>query len=288
MTTVRVPAWLYRQFDADPARDVPAEAFGGWTRVDAELDLDHVALVVMHAWDAGTPEDFPGWYRHVEYLPRANRIVKEVFPGLLAAARSASLRVIHVVGGGEYYKHLPGYHATRRLARWQQFVENLGHAGLGRLRKSASRRVLDEIRAANAGGGPHNQADIKKGFERVDFPPEARPLDTEAIAENTPQLLATCKKHVIDHLVYAGFAINWCLLLSPGGMADMARHGVMCSAIRQATTAVETKETARGELGKENALWRVALAFGFIFDLDDLLRALQGRTVHPTGRTSPG
>ena len=274
MTTVHVPAWLYRQFDADPSRDVPAEAYGGWTRVDAGLDLGHTALVVMHAWDAGTPEEFPGWYRHVEYIPRANQILKDVFPGMLATARSASLRVFHVVGGGNYYKHLPGYVTTRRLARWQQFLASLGQ---GRVRGDASRKKLDEIRTANAGCGAHNQADIKRGFERLGFPPEARPLDTEAIAENTPQLLAVCKKHGINHLIYSGFAINWCLLLSPGGMADMSRHGVMCSAIRQATTAVENKETARGELGKENALWRVALAFGFVFDLDGLVSALKSR-----------
>jgi nicotinamidase-related amidase len=271
VTTVHVPAWLYRQFDADPSRDVPAEAYGGWTKVDIDLDLDHTALVVMHAWDAGTPDDFPGWYRHVEYIPRANRILKDVFPGMLAAARASGLRVVHVVSGGKYYKHLPGYVKTRRLAWWRQFLAGLGQGGV---HGDASRKKLDEIRAAHAGGGANNQADIKRGFERLDFPPEARPLDTEAIAENSPQLLALCKKHGVNHLVYSGFAINWCLLLSPGGMADMSRHGVMCGVIRQATTAVENKETARGELGKENALWRVALAFGFVFDLDDFLRAL--------------
>lgn len=47
-----------------------------------------------------------------------------------------------------------------------------------------------------------------------------------------------------------------------------------CPAIRQAVTAVENKETARGELCKEIGLWRVALAFGFVFDLDDFVSAI--------------
>ena len=64
--------------------------------------------------------------------------------------------------------------------------------------------------------------------------------------------------------------------MSPGGMAEMAhKYGVMCSAIRQATTAVENKESARQEWCKELALWRVALAFGFVFDVDDLVAALK-------------
>ena len=54
----------------------------------------------------------------------------------------------------------------------------------------------------------------------------------------------------------------------------MSQRGIMCSVIRQAVTAVENKETARGELCKEIALWRVALAFGFVFDVDDLINAL--------------
>ena len=35
--------------------------------------------------------------------------------------------------------------------------------------------------------------------------------------------------------------------------------------------------TARGELCKEIGLWRVALAFGFVFDVDDFVGALPRR-----------
>jgi hypothetical protein len=58
-------------------------------------------------------------------------------------------------------------------------------------------------------------------------------------------------------------------------MADMSKHGILCSALRQATVAVENKETAGRQLCKEIALWRVALAFGFVFDVDDFVRAIQ-------------
>jgi hypothetical protein len=87
----------------------------------------------------------------------------------------------------------------------------------------------------------------------------------------------------VNHLVYAGFAINWCLLMSPGGMLEMSRRGIMCSALRQAVTAVENKETARHELAKEIGLWRVALAFGFIFNVDDFVSAI-ARPAEPEPR----
>jgi len=122
--------------------------------------------------------------------------------------------------------------------------------------------------------GEHNRQDVDRGFAALDFMPQARPVADEGIAENGEQLFALCRDAGVNHLIYAGFAINWCLLLSPGGMMDMSRRGLMCSAIRQAVTAVENKETARRELCKEIALWRVAIGFGFVFDVDDLIGAL--------------
>jgi hypothetical protein len=59
-------------------------------------------------------------------------------------------------------------------------------------------------------------------------------------------------------------------------MVDMNRHGIMCSTILEAVTAVENKESARNQLGKELALWRVALEFGFVFKLDNFLAGLNG------------
>jgi hypothetical protein len=62
--------------------------------------------------------------------------------------------------------------------------------------------------------------------------------------------------------------------MSPGGMVDMSRRGVICSVLRQAVTAVENRESAAAEAHKEEALWRIALAFGFVFDVDDVVAQL--------------
>jgi hypothetical protein len=59
-------------------------------------------------------------------------------------------------------------------------------------------------------------------------------------------------------------------------MAEMQQYGLMCSALRQATTAVENGATARFELCKEVALWRISLAFGFVFEADDFIAAVKG------------
>lgn len=268
MATLRLKARCYQQFDADYTREVPGEGYGGWQDGEIEISRERTAVVVMHAWDAGTREQFPGWYRCVEYIPRANAICETVFPRLLGACRRHGFRLFHVAGGGSYYRACPGYRRAVELAGeappalpWIEGDEVLAR--------------LKAFRAEHVFVGRHNEEDVRKGFERVDFPPQARPRDDEPVAENAHQLFAVCRHYKVNHLIYAGFAINWCLLMSPGGMLDMSRQGVMCSAFSDAVTAVENRETARGELCKAEALWRVALNFGFVFTTGDFAAALE-------------
>jgi hypothetical protein len=266
-SVISIPACFYQQFDADYTLDVPAEGFSGWQKEDIAIDLSHTAVVVMHAWDCGTNDQYPGWYRHVEYIPRAQYISSNIFPDLLKSVRSSPMQLFHVVGSGAYYKQYSGYKKAKKLAGKSKFK-------YPSIKKDASRRVLDRFRSDNASSGMHNRQDIQKGFKSLDFSPEAMPVGDEGIAENHEQLFALCKEHEISHIIYVGFAINWCLLFSPGGMADMSKYGIMCSTIRQAVTAVENDFTAKNEICKEIALWRVSLAFGFVFDLKDVLSSL--------------
>jgi hypothetical protein len=274
MRALRLPASYYQQFDADHERHVPGEGYGGWKRETVELSWEHTAVVVMHAWDCGTREEYPGWYRAVEYIPRANAICQEVFPRLLGAVREHGFRLFHVAGGGSYYKQLPGYLKAVELA-------GPPPRAVEQIEADESLRRLRSFRAERVFVGGHNQEDVNRGFARLEFPPQARPRDDEGVAENGHQLFGLCRHHGVNHLLYAGFALNWCLLMSPGGMLDMSQRGVMCSAFRQAVTAVENRETARQELCKELGLWRVALAFGFVFDVDDFLTALSAASREP-------
>jgi len=267
---LRIPAEYYQHMDANYDLPVPEEGFGGWKKETLEFSRTHTAVVVMHAWDHGTYEEFPGWWRVVPYIPRSKAILRDVFPPLLKAVRASDLPLFHVAAGGDYYKDLPGHkHAIEVAASSLSEYE--------KAQEDPIRERLYAFRQEHAYPGLHNLKDIERGFARVDFPDEARPEAGEGIAENGQQLFGLCKEKGINHLIYCGFAINWCLLLSPGGMAEMQKYGVMCSAIRQATTAVESKESAPRELCKEFGLWRVSLSFGFVFDVDDFVAALEGQ-----------
>src|SRR5688500_3886138 len=115
-TTLRLPASYYQQFDADYTLDVPAEGYGGWKQAEIEIAPQHTAVVVMHAWDGGTPADYPGWHRAAEFLSRAGEVCRTVFPPLLNAVRASGFNLFHVAGGGTYYQDYPGYHRAVALA----------------------------------------------------------------------------------------------------------------------------------------------------------------------------
>jgi len=204
----------------------------------------------------------------VEYLPRSQHIMETVFPALRASASRAGLRTYHVVGGGGYYQHYPAWAETVALAGEPPPPP----AGVI---QDDSIAALRAWKAEQVFVGSHNRPDCDRGFKAMtDFPAPARPAPGEAICKDAHQLTAVCQRDGVNHLIYCGFAINWCLLKSPGGMIDMSRRGAFCSAIREGVTAVENRESARTESHKEAALWRVALAFGFVFADADLRATL--------------
>lgn len=269
MRYLKVPAWLYQQFGADYSLDVPHEAYGGWQNVPTALPLERTALISMHLWQFPPREEIPGLYSGHPYIPDANRMVAEVYPPLLAAARAATMPIIHVVMGGHgYFLDLPGYKQTLAVAG----AEPARPAGA--LPDAEGADVIRALRTRQGYPGADNLPDIQRAHARVKFPDGALPAAGEYIAATTHQLNAVCRNLGVSHLIYMGFNTNWCLLVSPGGMVDMSRLGYVCSVIRDATNAVENKESARGEKHKEEALWRTSVGFGLVFDSAPLITAL--------------
>lgn len=266
---VRLRTHYYQQFDADYTRDVPAEGYGGWRTAEIEIDPAHTAVVVMHAWNLGTPEQYPGQFRCCGEQLATYRVCRDVFPALLSAVRQSPLHLFHVVSGAGYYEQYPGYQRTLTLA-------GAHPAAPASCTPNPTYEMLNRFRADRVFPGAHNQADCARAWEAVSFPSEAEPHGEEGIARDAHQLLALCRDAGVNHLIYAGFNIDWCLLMSPGGMVDMSRHGLICSAFRDAVTAVENKETARTGLGKDISLWRVSVGFGFVFETGDLIASIQG------------
>lgn len=276
---LKLRANFYRQFDADYSLPVPAEGYGGWFSEEIEIESHRVAVVLMHAWDCGTLESNPGGWRCCDEIPRTYRVCREVLPPLLAAIRASKLPLIHVVSGAGYFEQYPGYQKAAQLAGADDpAVPQVDKEGLyWRTKNFVTDRTFP---------GKQNKIDLASA-PKLTFPKEAVPTGDEGVAKNSQQLFALCKHLGVNHLIYMGFNIDWCLLMSPGGMNDMWRHGVICSAVRQAVTAVENKETARQELAKEIGLWRVSVQGGLVLDDKDFIAGLRTISQAPAVSAAP-
>jgi len=266
--TTYIPAWIYRQFGADYALEYPGEGFGGWLKADAPFDLERCAVVLMHAWEVQPRDVIPGHWSCAEYIARADEICKNLLPPFLETVRQSGMLLIHVADSSQTVSHYPGFKLVEDMAAKP--------ARPPQIERGAAVGELSELKVKIAHPGGDNMADIVKGRSMgFDFNQYVRPAGDEYIATDSDQLFEICKKHHIDHLIYTGFCINFCLMISTGGWVDMSRRGLTCSAVKELVTAVENKESCRTERHKEYGLWNLTINSGVVLEARDFTDAIK-------------
>ena len=257
-----IRAYYYAQQGADCSLPQPALGFHGWRETEIPVDPARTAIVVMHAWK--TP-DTEGLRQHVEYIGRANQIMEERFPTFLQAVRQSGVRIIHVAAGFEAaLDNFPGYRRMQQECPPEEYETVDSTPTLRELK-------MRHWRLTGAEDSTHHMQ-IEEGYAKYDF--AVKPRDNEDVVIAANQLLHLCRKHGIEHLIYTGFAVNACLMLSPCGCLDMTRRGLICSIVGDLTTAVENKESCIGERNREYGLWQFSVQGGFVFTSDTLLQTL--------------
>jgi nicotinamidase-related amidase len=275
---ISLPWRIYRHFPADFSRwDEAAAGFRGWEAEVRELDLDRTCLVLMHFPERGlTPETewgpdcrTPGALGTVEWVPRTMDVVTFRMPRLVKAAREAGLLVVHVGGA-------PGKGPV-----WEKSLAEAGDPPP----PDPDRIARDEQRWARHTRDVFDLPRENKAAMEVEAPQLVgsdrdnilAPQPGDVCAAYSWQLHRLLKNRDVDHIIYCGWALNWCLWFSPGGMSDMSRKGYLCSAVRGGCVAIENRESAVGEKNLEYAYWKTSTMFGYVFDLHELTTALRKR-----------
>ena len=265
----------YRHYPVDFAEGKEgAIGFKGWGgKEEITVSADETAIIPMHIWNIDISSELPftsegpagGVMDMLEWASRSAPIIKTVIPPVFDAARKAGIPLIHVASGENYAKKYPGYQRALKLAGSEP-------AGPGKAPKHDIAKPPDDRKNELVFGERFTQS-IDYYSERIDFPPQAKPLDNEYVVLTAHQLTEVLRNMGVWNLIYIGFAINWCLWFSPCGMTDMSRLGYRCNCIKECVTAVENRESARGEFNKQQALWRTSLMFGYIHSADDFITA---------------
>ncbi len=251
-----------------------ARGFKGWGEsVEITAPAEETALVLMHLWNVGMAPELAwkpegpagGVMLMAEWASRTVPLIRNEIPPILGAARRAGLPVVHVAASENYAKKYPGFRLAAEIAGPEP-------PAMPRAPRAEESKPPDDRKDALL-FGPRFPENFDYYWSHIDFPEEAKPLDSEPVIVTTHQLNAVLRNIGAWQLIYCGFAINWCLWFSPGGMCDMSRLGYRCSCIREGVAAVENKASTHGEFNKEQALWRTSLMFGYIHGSKDFIRA---------------
>ena len=269
--TVKIPTMYYEDFGCDPIThgEDAALSIGGWHKSDVDLNLDKAAIVVAHAAYVGEPENAPNQFSVNEYSLRSYRIAEENFSGLLDSARAAGIKIYHVPFGSGYYEDMAGYIETKAM----EIPEDMAGAVTVDSDDSLMTMWGDWDRLSGNGPNVSWSGISEERKANLNFLPEAMPVGNEPIVQTSNELAAVAKRDGVNHLIYIGFALDHCLLVSPGGMVDMARRGCFCSAVMDCVTALENRESVSSLHHTETALWRVNSLGGFVYESKDLINA---------------
>jgi nicotinamidase-related amidase len=221
------------------------------------LPVEQTALVLVDLWNA----------HHIDsWVERAEEIVKEKIVPITDAARKAGLTVVHA--------------PSPELLKNNKYDIYQSHLEPDRKAESAwppkNFRLRQEEFAAfqmPSKQPPGVDSRWQKIAPILDMTPHIRPEEGEYVIANAEQLQALCAKKKFLHLIYAGFATNWCVLQRDYGMIKMSERGYNCLLIRDATEGVEYPDTLEQKWAREIAIRETEQRYGFSISSEDFLGA---------------
>jgi len=194
-----------------------------------ELDAGKTALISLHCWNVGCPENPLDVNYWVDMgFPRtteeAHRIERDFIQPALDAARRAEILVCHV-------QH------ELIAKKYRQHLEEGGEEILqpASTPEPAILGYRERIQARNHGEDYPTKSPLKD----MDFPNEVKPLKEEPVVYTTRQLDHVLRKRGVVNLIYMGFATDMCILSAGGGIGPMFNLGYRVLLIREATLGVE-------------------------------------------------
>ncbi len=209
--------------------------------IDMALPVAQTALVLVDVWNV---------FRRQSALERAEVTTREAVVPVLSAAREAGITVVHA--------------PSPKIA--EQFVQ------LARHRPPEPKPAPDwppaEFRRrkgpyAAYGGTRHRLPGRSWPFFELTVSPAIEVREDDAVIATGQQFHELLVERRILHLLYAGFAVNYCVLGRDYGMRAMAKRGYNLILLRDATGGVEYADTLDSMMATEIAIREVEDRLGF-------------------------
>jgi nicotinamidase-related amidase len=198
------------------------------TTIHRSLPADSVALVLVDLWDR---------IYVASHLERARGITREVIASLADAFRNVGAAVVHAPCPS-VAEQFPEFRFNKEISASTGEPADWPPADFRNKRGEYAEFALPSEPAT-----PEYDAAIQ---ERK-MSPLIDVRKPDVVVANGPEMHAFLKDRGVLWLFYCGFATNVCVLFRDYGMVAMARqYGYEVILVRDATTGIETAETADG------------------------------------------
>lgn len=254
--------------DSTPAGITCREEHFRQREVSMPLPVAQTALVLVDIWNTHFIES---------WRDRAEHVTLAAIVPVLAAARQAGLTIVHApsVRVAAQYPQGQCYRPATdtppaQPPEWPPpaFRSRTGpYAVYRNPREQAPGRPLHW--AARLAMSPH--IDVQPG---------------EAVVATGAQLHALSQDRRILHLLYVGFATNWCVLGKDYGIRAMKNRGYSPILLRDATTGVEFPDTLDTLQATELAVREVEQQHGFTASNRDFLTACRATSARRLQRSA--
>ena len=216
--------------------------------VTMSLPVGQTALVLVDVWNNHFIES---------WLERAAQVTREAVVPVLEAARAAGFTIVHAPCPevAEQFDQLAFHQRPAPVPEpdWPPAEFRTRQGPFAAFR------------------GPRAQPPGIPRIEPLGMSPAIEVADEDFVLATGQQLHDLCRQREILHLVYAGFATNWCVLGRDYGMRAMRRRGYNLILLRDATMGVEFPDTL-GELkATELAIREAEQQIGFSASNEDFL-----------------
>ena len=235
--------------------------------IEMVLPVHQTAMVLVDIWNVHFIES---------YVEREQRVVNDFILPAIQAAREAGLPIIHA----------PSPEVARLYPRAQSTLPGIAPSKLDdgpdwppeafRLRHQPSFNGADNPYYAYR--GPRSQPpgiDVhwKELAPELAMLPTVEVKESDDVIATGAQLHHVLAERNVLHIIYAGFATNWCLLGRDYGIRRMASRGYNIIALRDCTTGVEFPDTVDNLFVTEIGVREIEQQFGFTASNPDFVSA---------------
>jgi nicotinamidase-related amidase len=219
------------------------------------LSIAQTAFVLVDMWNV----------HHIDsWIERAKKVTEEAVLPALSAARAVGLTIVHA--------------PCPEVA--QQYPQLKRHASPPRQTEPdwPPAEFRNRTGPYTVYAGPRDQPPgVWPRWNRVvpqwGMNPAVEVRDDDCVIATGQQLHDFLRERGILHLIYVGFAANWCILGRDYGIRAMVNRGYNSILLRDATTGVEFPDTLAALFATEIAVREAEQAWGFTASNADFFAA---------------